>query len=442
MLLFTINDPAKAKEFLRTWIQDVPAGLTAEVDGVAALHFMFSWSALEKLLKGRGGFDVDEGRRAFDIFFVDPANAPDNPRMASQLGFTGASAPASWWSEFKTSGVEVAVYGAFDDEAQRSGYVQRLQNSASTCGLSELKLSSFPNGFITGYRPPGGRLHFGYRDGITTPDVDWTDGGRPNSVDQREIIAGYPNADYPTSPFKPGPWQDFSREGSYSCLMWISQDVRRFEQYLTEKAPAVARFAGTADPREWLAAQLLGRWRDGTPLALHDKQQPTPPDLNNDFGYADDPSGLKCPLTAHIRIVNCRDQPLKFANRIRFPKGPPRLARRGFSYGSPWTENGNDQDRGIVGVFFCARVNEQFYTILRWMHQTDFSDVYKTFPGGSDGQDALVGDRSDMAANTMLHLVSERGESVDVGLDTFIRYRGVALLFAPGMQALATLAAP
>jgi deferrochelatase/peroxidase EfeB len=224
--------------------------------------------------------------------------------------------------------------------------------------------------------------------------------------------------------------------------MWISQDVGRFEQYLTDKAPEVARFAGTADPREWLAARLLGRWRDGTPLALHDKEPAAPADLNNDFGYADDPTGMKCPVTAHIRVVNSRDQPLKFANKVRFPNGPPRLARRGFSYGAPWTgPKENDEDRGIVGMFFCARVNEQFYTVLRWMHQTDFSEVYKTFPKGTRAQDALVGDRSDATANTTIHLVSADRQSADVGLGTFISYRGVALLFAPGMEALATLAA-
>ena len=73
---------------------------------------------------------------------------------------------------------------------------------------------------------------------------------------------------------------------------------------------------------------------------------------------------------SYPEIVNSRDQGLTFPNRVRFPGGPggvvPRLIRRGFSYGEPLQTVEDDlQDRGLVGFFFRARVNEQFYTILR-----------------------------------------------------------------------------
>jgi deferrochelatase/peroxidase EfeB len=440
VLLFAIDDAKRAKGFLRTWGPEIPVGLAAEQSGVAALHLLFSWSGMEKLLKGRTDLNVDEGRRAFDTFFVDPAQAPDRPALAQQFGFIGNSAPDTWWDKFKTSDVELVVYGAFDDEVQRDNYVQRLRTTASNCGLSELQLSSFSGGAMAGYRPPGGRLHFGYRDGITTLDVDWTDSRRPGSVDLRQVIVGYPNDDYPTAPFQPGPWRDFSREGSYACLSWVTQDVVGFEAYLEKNAPKVAPLAAGADPKEWLAARLLGRWRDGSALILHDKQQPEPPDLNDAFGYNEDPTGLKCPLTAHIRVVNSRDQPLKFANQIRFPGGPPRLVRRGFSFGEPWQGPADDNERrGIVGLFFCGRVNEQFYTVLRWMHRTDFSDVFKGVQNGIDAQDALAADHIDPASNTAIHLTSEHADGVDIGLSPFVSYKGVAVLFAPGIQALATL---
>ena len=74
------------------------------------------------------------------------------------------------------------------------------------------------------------------------------------------------------------------------------------------------------------------------------------------------------------------------------------------------------------------------------MHRTDFSDAYKGLKDGLDTQDALAGNRSDPASNTSLHLASSNGGGVDLGLETFINYRGVAVLFAPGIRALATLA--
>lgn len=439
ILLFGIEKPGLARNFLRTWKPNVPAGFAAETNGQAALHFLFNWAGMAKLIDGRDGFDVGAGGRAFETFFVDPRQAPDG--LAQQLGFIGKSAPENWWHQFKTADIEFAVYGAFDSPEQRHDLVRRLRETAADSGLVERQVPSFPNRAIEGYRPADGRVHFGYRDGLTNPDIDWTDSARPGSVDMRELIAGYPNADYPTAPFAPGPWRDFSREGSYACLTWISQDVGRFEAYLDETAPMVASLAGGADPKEWLAAKLVGRWRNGSALARHDDDQPNPPELSNDFGYSDDPDGRKCPLTAHIRVANSRDQPLKFANQVRFPKGPPRLVRRGFSYGSPWTGPADDaEDRGLMGLFFCARVNEQFYTVLRWMQRTDFSDAYKRLPRGLDAQDALIADRSAATANTTLHLSDAAGGTVDIRLATFLRYRGVAVLFAPGMRALAALA--
>jgi hypothetical protein len=440
ILLFTIEAARRAREFLRTWKSEIPSGLAQEQDGVAALHFLFSWSALERLLQGDANLDVGIGRRSFETFFVDPLQAPDRPEVAKQFGFVGASAPGSWWHEFNTSDIEFAVYGAFDSDQQRDDYVGRLRDSAAACGLLERRLPTFANGALSGYRAPGGRVHFGYRDGVSSFDVDWSDSGQPGLVDLRQIIIGYPNADFPTLPFQPGAWRDFSREGSFACLTWLGQDVAGFETYLSQQASVVAPMAGAADPKEWLAAKLLGRWRDGTPLALSDTAQPNPPVLSNHFGYADDPKGFKCPVTAHIRVVNSRDQPLKFANEVRFPKGPPRLARRGFSYGDPWQAGADaSEPRGIVGLFLCASVNEQFYTILRWIHQTDFSDVYRSFRNGTSAQDALVGNHAATGVNTSLHLTSEHTSPADIGLKPFVSYKGVVVLFAPGMHALEIL---
>jgi hypothetical protein len=143
----------------------------------------------------------------------------------------------------------------------------------------------------------------------------------------------------------------------------------------------------------------------------------------------------------HIRVVNSRDQPLKFANQVRFPKGPPRVIRRGFSYG-PHLDGIQDdgRDRGIIGLFYFARVNEQFYTILRWIHKTEFSDVFRKIPDGLNAQDALAGNREDPKANTQLHIPQADKAALDLQLKNFIRYKGVVVLFAPSIKALNTIA--
>lgn len=135
-------------------------------------------------------------------------------------------------------------------------------------------------------------------------------------------MVGYPNEDYPTSPQKPGAWQDFARDGSYVGLSWVYQDVAAFNKFLRANAPQAAQHIGAALAEEWIAAKLMGRWRHGSPLSDYPNAPPPTPQLDNGFGYANDSLGIKCPITAHIRVANSRDQPMKFANRVRFPNGP------------------------------------------------------------------------------------------------------------------------
>ena len=411
---------------------------------------MFSWNGLAKLLDGNPQFDMAKGRAEFEPSFVDPKQGPDSLAAASHLGFSGESSPDGWWDGFKSGDIDLAIHMAFESESQRKDDLDRIRTSAAKQDLEELRLRTFPDSALTGYLPCGGQLHFGYKDGITKPRVDWNDTGAAtlDSINLRQVITGYPSEDYPTSPRFPGVWQDFAREGSFACLTWLHQNVAKFNAFLHENADRAKAYSGDADPQEWLAAKLLGRWRNGTPLALNSTEQPPNAVLNNDFGYSDDPTGLKCPVTAHIRIVNSRDQGLTYPNRVRFPGGPggvvPRLIRRGFSYGERLpnqTVEDDLKDRGLVGFFFCARVNEQFYTILRWMQQTEFSDVFDKIPDGSRRQDASFGNRSTPLSNPNFYVPHDKLPPLSLNLADFIRYRGVAVLFAPGLKSLKLLAA-
>ncbi|MEX5669215.1 hypothetical protein ABFV57_30570, partial [Pseudomonas neuropathica] len=85
------------------------------------------------------------------------------------------------------------------------------------------------------------------------------------------------------------------------------------------------------DAEELLAAKLMGRWRDGTPLVSSPTAPNTALSKSDNFGYAlDDPDGLKCPFSAHIRVTNPRDQVLN--HLITLTGGVPRVIRRGTPY--------------------------------------------------------------------------------------------------------------
>lgn len=443
VLLFKLGVPDDAREFLRRLLPRISPGDVQETAGTPLLNVFLSWRAVATLVTGNPELDSAVGRRHFEPFFTDPLQAPDSLAMAGQLGFTGPSAPEHWWADFGTADIDLAVYLGCDTEQERLDLLEELRSAASVLGLVALTLPTFPHGAVTGYLPPGGILHFGYRDGITTPKVDWNGSRAQGTVDFREFLLGYPSDDYPTAPYPDGPWRNFARHGSFACLTWIQQDVAGFNAFLAENGVRTPAPEGT-NREEWLAARLLGRWRDGSPLARYPDAPPAQPDFDDHFGYASDPAGVRCPLDAHIRIANSRDQGLSSANSSRFPQGPPRLIRRGFTYGDPLSGSVDDQkDRGLFGIFICARINEQFYTVLRWMQQTDFSDAFDSVRPGRSGQDRLLGTRlpggGNRAPNITIGLSSDN--SLTGSSENFIRYRGVVPLFIPSVETLQILSA-
>jgi Dyp-type peroxidase family len=223
--------------------------------------------------------------------------------------------------------------------------------------------------------------HFGFRDGISQPWVDFgtadtiglshppPGGGTPRQhaqwapVAAGEFVLGYPDEDGLVQPWPCN--RDLQRGGMYMVFRKLEQDVVGFRNFLHEASPdpAVAQL---------LAAQMLGRWPDGTPL-VHSPNGPngsTPRGPNrsiNDFRYEqDDPRGLRCPIGAHIRRANPRDTGGRNESRRH------RLLRRGITYGGPMLpqdSSGDGRKRGVLFVALNARIDQQFeFVQSRWLN--------------------------------------------------------------------------
>ena len=154
------------------------------------------------------------------------------------------------------------------------------------------------------------------------------------------------------------------------------------------------------------------------------------------FDYSQDAAGNLCPVGAHIRIANGRDRPLNAANQMMFPNGFPRVLRRGSSYG-PWLDGVHDdgKDRGIIGMFLCANVNQQFYPLTRWIGTTNFSDDYVD----PNGQDSLFASRSVPRASNSITIPTANGPIKLDDVPDFIRIQGVAILLLPSLTTLRRL---
>ena len=124
--------------------------------------------------------------------------------------------------------------------------------------------------------------------------------------------------------------------GTFLVMRKLQQEVVRFRQYLKEEAERMMKVPGCLPDKvagdvckvqEYLAAKMMGRWKDGSPVDLY----PDAPagHQTNAFSYHGDEDGARCPLGAHVRRANPRDS-LGFAGNIVNRR---RLLRRGITYG-------------------------------------------------------------------------------------------------------------
>lgn len=357
---------------------------------------------------------------------------------AKRLGDTGANDPKKWDGGLLAGDVHLLVTGFARNKHLLGEHRRRLDGLLAASGLSlahEVATELLPH--------PGkdqcAREHFGFADGLAQPSIagervgPWDRDGKgvpePDGtwrpLAPGEFVLGYPDEDdvLPKAPATP-----FDRNASFAVVRKLEQDVAGFTRYLSELA--------NGDPAEEarLAAKIVGRWRDGTPLLA----SPDAPDERfapggdladamNDFRYGDDPDGVRCPLGAHIRRANPRDAFGEDDRRTR----RHRIIRRGMPYGDPPDEPSvpDGKRRGLLFVCYQASIERQFETIQRsWLNDGDALGL------GEEKDFLLAGD--------------EPGGSMTIQgspprflprADAFITLKGGGYFFAPSISAVRAL---
>lgn len=337
---------------------------------------------------------------------------PASSGSQSALGDLGASAPKNWWNgAFPTSTIDCIVHAYAQSTDVLSPFVAMIADAAKTAGVREL--TRFEQYFL-----PDDVVHFGYRDGISEPDLAWPTAWPPDvpytdPAALNSFVIGYSG-----SYFGPGPTSGnagaFAKDGCYVAFRVIAQDTAGFEKYLADNATE-------AMPSELLAAKVMGRWRNGSPLVLSPDAPSEATKNATQFTYGHDPTGAKCPYSAHIRVSNPRDQPLDASDTPA-----PRIIRRGAPYGAPEGSN----DRGLIGLFLVGNLATQFEKLCGWLNANNFSSV---FSPNMNAQDAIAGNRATPGADTTF---------LGTQLAQFLTTRGTAYCLLPSMTTLTKLAAP
>ena len=441
-LLLEITDAAAARAWLAVTAAEATDARTRPA--TSSLNLAFTSSGLAAL-----GLDS----ATTEMFANEFAEGMTTPFRQRLLGDTGESAPSYWaWGGPNGPPVHVAALLYATDEAGLAALRDAQLRRAAAQGLRTVALLDTVD--------LDGVEHFGFRDGVSQPAMAGL--GRPgrpdNTVAIGEFVVGYPNqyglfAERPLLSRSADPagilpldlagsgGPDLGRNGSYLVLRQLSQDVRSFWRY-ADRATRHPDHTSDQARRTWLAAKMLGRWPSGAPLVAAPHHDDPARSSFNDFRYhAVDPQGDRCPLGAHIRRANPRDSldPWPGSERSLEVNSHHRILRRGREYGPPvdpdtLLEDVRDhQDRGLH--FLCLNANlARQYEFLQhtWINSPKFAGLY-------DDDDPMLGPREPGGGTFTVPGTPVRQRFQ--GLPRFVKVRGGAYFFLPGIRALRYLAA-
>ena len=372
------------------------------------------------------------------------ARGADQVDAAQALGDVGASAPGEWVLGGRNP-LDMLLSLYADDAAELDRQGRAVVDRCTAHGL--VVVDQRDAQALSDPKFPKERfVHFGYADGLAQPRIaiqghaSRDDDMQPEaSVGEFLLGAAYTNV-FGGKGSLGGISSELAQNGTFAALRIMRQDVAGFEKLLDEQS------SRHKVDREWLAAKLMGRWRDGTPLSQSPDGPMSGPGAPgvNEFDYRpsvdhpatnDDSRGLRCPIGAHVRRNNPRSALVQGIPHTR------RLLRRGMPYGPRYDPQSPDgQDRGLVGLFLCADLDRQFEFILRQWVQGD-----RATSGLVGQQDPIIGAQQSLnpgQAMTGTYRIPRGSGRDELVLDVprLVTTVGGAYLFMPGLGGVRHLA--
>lgn len=411
--ILTVDEAAGGRAFVaqlaehitsaQDWAEDLPAwtGVAISYEGLKALGV------------------PSESLASFPLPFQQGMAA-----RAQQLVDDGPNAPEHWDDVFApgTCHIALSIYAA-DADSLKKDLATAMDVLEHSTGVTLAATHRF--GVDEQNKNP-----FGFRDSISQPTVAGS-GLVPQPGQERAIAAGefILGEDSETgSPLGVPQPAALGRNGSYVVLRKFASRVGAFNEYLASQ---------TSDPeaQHELAAKMFGRWRSGAPLVMspdHDDEElGNDPSRNNDFTFKDDPKGLMCPHSSHMRRLGPRDSQLTIMTDVNIK----RIIRRSSTFGPHWSPDvtaADDatEDRGIIFIFVSARAFDTIeFMQQEWINGGNFVDL------GTE-RDPIVGNHHGDDTDGRFTIPAEPARKRMDGITTFNRMAGGEYLFMPSISAL------
>lgn len=388
------------------------------------LNIGFTWSGLQA---------TGLPQTTLALFPAAFREGPGNPQRASELGDTEQSAPQHWILGNPAVPVHVLLSLYTNDRQQLELQTGRLRQLFSEHAIRELS-------YHDASALPDNQVHFGYRDSIAQPRI--AAAGCPRPADMQpaasagEFLLGKDYVNQYAGNFIGDLPAALCDNASYAALRMLKQDVRAFDELIKQSGQR-----HNLDP-ELVAAKLMGRWRDGSPLTLcPEAPAPHMPGKQlNEFDYAptaehptyyDDAEGLRCPVGAHIRRLNPRGALVTGKPYSR------RIIRRGMPYGPAFDPAQADDgiERGLLGLFICGDLAMQYEFLMRtWVNQ----DIQTR--GLRNTRDPILGAQPAEGGQFVIRTGDSR-DPIELNIPRLVSTRGSLYLLIPGIGGLRHLGA-
>jgi Dyp-type peroxidase family len=428
-LFLRIAQPAAGRKFIKQLRPCITPAAWGENRPAATTNIALSCAGLSAL-----GLPA-ESTSSFPLDFRQGMRA-----RAAALGDAGESAPERWDEPWRNPEAQVhLLVSCYSTDAGKLDHHCRDLLARLPDGVAELGPHQDASRIVTGGQAIE---HFGFADGLSNPAIE----GMPHN-DNRNLV-GNPDgkggfSDIPAGEFVlgyPGVGDEqrdlpvpglLGVNGTFLVFRKLAQDVAGFRAYLDSQCQILSHLSSEHD-RAFLAAKLVGRWRDGSPLVRYPRS-PATADPTNQFDYIDDPEGALCPLGAHVRRSNPRSS-LGLDGQLSKRR---RMIRRSIAYGDfvPEEKTPDNRPRGIIFLAYMSGIERQFEFV-----QQQWINIGDSFRQGND-KDPLVGNND--GSGRMVVPGDERAGRppfLCTGLPRFVTVKGGAYFFVPGLTALHLLA--
>lgn len=431
-----IGDPAGARAFVQDLVdQGLVTNAARDNDdiqdavqrGGCPLNIGFTYRGLETLGLPRRYLEVFQEKAGA---FAQGARV----RAAQHLADAGESAVEWWENCFKYDGAHILLTLHADDQAALESFAQRLQGLQ---GAKTLDWSGVLDGEHLTQDKDRRTAHFGIRDGISNPSIRGFPPERKNPHEPGEFLLGYANNSkfnpwllLDPAPF-PDPWlspryrveRELFWNGSFAAFRKMQQHEKEFNDY-------VAVWGKVWESEAYVRAKITGRWDNGRLIEPGELKPPPDPaagaDLD-DFDFSKDREGQGCPFGSHIRRMNPRGDPI-------VPLRQRPLIRRGMPYGKKYADDPAGE-RGLLGLFFCASLEDQFEHLLaEWGNANPMGPFNR-----GRSKDPFIGGYGGPGEVFDIPMPDRTLRQLD-GFKPFVTTRGTLYTFFPGLPGLRLLA--